>query len=128
MRARVSLTLALMLVAGGTALAGFKTNIPVVIDLELRNAQGALGTARNTTDALQYIGCTITTDDGWSLTECVARDAAGVTVSCINGVNTGMRDAALSINGDSFIYFQWDAIGQCTQLVVRNNSWHAPKK
>jgi hypothetical protein len=127
MKARVPLILG-FLVLGGTALAGHKVNSPVIVDLADRSAQGSLGSARNSTDTFQHIGCEVTSATWGHQVTCAARDAAGVTASCVNLVDDGMRDTVRAMNGDSYLVFRLDEIGQCTQITVRNRSELAPKK
>jgi hypothetical protein len=128
MRNRVVLGILLLGAMGVPALAGLKTANPVLIDATARTAQGAIGTVRNTGDAVQYLGCEVTAfgDGGW-ITSCYARNAAGTTVSCVNLTEPQLRDSARALNGDSWLLFQWDDAGQCTQIFSRNDSRFRPK-
>src|SRR5437868_10009234 len=61
--------------------AGLKFNTPVSVDAAARRGLGALGSARASADAIQYIYCYAV--HGVSASAfCVARDAASTTVSC----------------------------------------------
>lgn len=106
------------------AFAGLKYANPVMIDDPVEHsAGGAIGTVRNTADAVQYLGCDVTAfnDGGW-ITSCYARNAAGTLASCFDLVSPQLRDSARALNGDSFLFFMWDASGQCTQIFSRNDS------
>lgn len=105
-----------------TAFAGFKTGQQVVIADGDRFANGDIGYARNTGDSIQRIGCEVNGDVG----TCYARNRDGLSRSCYTSsakwVNT-MR----ALNGDSWLYFKWDAAGKCISIIVDNGSTSAPK-
>lgn len=117
------LAFSVALVASAAALAGFKTGQSVVISDSGQFANGDLGYVRNTPDSTEYIGCY-----NWSNTQayCFARDANGNSRSC----STTFADfvaVARSLNGDSYLYFQWDSNGQCVFVEVGTGSFTAPK-
>jgi hypothetical protein len=113
------------------AVAGFKQSAEVFISDPLTRAMGSLGSARNSADLTQYIGCTVYTFSNGSATmTCTARDSTAVTRSCStnNTMAPGMVEAARHITTDSYIFFKWGPGGECTELHITNNSYHAPKK
>jgi hypothetical protein len=77
----------LALVTSSTvASAGQTESVPVFVDYSLRTAMGNLGTARNSSDNQQFIGCelqSLATDDNIWVT-CEAQDARGNYVRCLS--------------------------------------------
>ena len=112
---------ALAAVASGTAWAGLKSNSTVFINTTTRIANGNLGAARNTADAVQYIGCYTNALTGSVSMVCYARDAAGVTVSC-NSTSANLLNVVHGLNGDSHLWFSWNTSGACTEVDVYNVS------
>jgi hypothetical protein len=111
----------------GTAWAGLKSNSPVYISTSGMYANGSLGSARNSSDALQYIGCYTRSDAmAASTLVCYARDSDGVAVSCSTTV-ASMIAVAQGLNSDSHLWFSWDSTGECNRLDVYNVSQTPPK-
>ncbi|MCP3143010.1 hypothetical protein [Pyxidicoccus xibeiensis] len=121
--AKLAMVLPLLALAPAVAQAGGKCTSPVTVDATNRWARGALGSARNSTDAIQNIYCTVYS---WGYAFCSARDSASVTGSCgtSDPVYVNMLQAMTS---DSYVYFGWDAAGTCTNLIVQNSSCLDPK-
>jgi hypothetical protein len=111
---------------GTGALAGSKSNPTVVVDTVVREAFGSLGSARNSADAVQYIGCTVVSSAASTSVSCTARNSAGTIGSCTS-TNATLVDAARNLDGDAYIYFSWDAGGSCTLLSVAKSSVYTPK-
>jgi hypothetical protein len=119
-----------MIGLSGLAFAGAKADGQVKIDLTNRSASGALGAARNSADAVQYIGCTVINSTTGASGYSVAMDAQGqggsnamCTISTPEMVNT-----ARSISESQNVKFAWDSSGKCTSLVVSNYSTYEPKR
>lgn len=130
MRTRILVAgLTLSLVLGGVAFAGFKEQWPVTIDNVRRTAMGSLGTARNSADANQAIGCGVHYDavNRKNNVNCSATDAAGHSAQCATQ-QAELIQIALGINGDSFVEFDWDTSGGCINITVINTSAHLPKQ
>jgi hypothetical protein len=109
------------------AFAGMRTIEQVKIADEQSWASGDLGYARSTNDTVQYIGCYIIgSGSGSSSGHCSARNAAGVTRKCSTNQPKWL-DIIASLNGDSNLYFRWNSEGQCTMIIVEQNSTLAPK-
>jgi hypothetical protein len=129
MRKRLALALALgfSLLAATPALAGFKwTNKAVTISGNTMN--GALGSAWNSTDYKQYIGCSITAYATSTSGVCWGSDASGTYRSC-STFSPSMIQTIGSIQADSFIQFSWDPSNNtCTSLVVHHTSYTEPKR
>jgi hypothetical protein len=104
--------------------AGGKTTYQVnIVDTGAKPfATGDLGYVRNTADPNQYIGCETTT----ILASCYAVNAAGLYKSC-STTDPAMIALVHSLNGDSNLYFSWNASGTCLVIRVRNDSLAAPK-
>jgi len=108
-----------------TASAGQKQAVAVTIwpGAFITVAYGSLGTARDSADLNQMIGCL---SQGSSAT-CWATNAAGTTVSC-STANAADLAAIHSMNGDSYLLFAWEnGTGNCEWVYVRNQSNYAPK-
>lgn len=124
---RASLVLVVGLMITGTAFAGLKTNIPVTVNTTSRFAAGAIGSARNSADAVQNIGCSLSaTPTSAARVFCFARNAANVYGSCSSS-DPKLVAAAQSINPDSYVYFAWDTTGACTFLSLYEVSYYPPK-
>ena len=117
-----------LLLAGTSAWAGLKKTTLVNIDTVARNAYGALGAARASSDTVQYIGCAVLTySTGNPSIVCNARNAAGTYVSCSSNAPS-MVQAATALADGSAINFSWDEAGKCTYLFVENSSEHGTKQ
>ena len=117
----------------GVALAGSKAPNPlyeVSVNTAQRQASGALGHARNSSDSNQYIGCsTLASSVGPTSGFCYASDAKNVYVGCaIPGAWSALIAQAQSIPSDGFISFTWDAGGNCTSIMSQTTSYLAPKQ
>ncbi|HEX8822994.1 MAG TPA: hypothetical protein VF794_23905 [Archangium sp.] len=130
----VSVVGALLLSTG--ALAGAKATSEVVINTTSNaptvTAMGSMGSARNSADATQYIGCQLSTNNvssGSVTVVCFAKNAAGQYVSCVT-TDPNYVNVAQSIQSDSYIRFNYDSsVGStCTYLLVVQNSYYAPKQ
>jgi hypothetical protein len=115
-------TVAVGILATASVMAGNRFAPVVFIDDGVRFASGSLGGAHNTADRVQLIGCTV----GPFITNCVARNSAGLTRSCFTS-DTVLIANARAINGSSILSFSWNANGQCTGITVENTSRVPPK-
>lgn len=109
-----------------TALAGLKINTTVTVNTVSRFASGALASARNSADAVQYIGCSVTDSAGAAFVTCSARSSAGAFAACTSS-DVGKVSAASSINSDSYVFFRYDSTGACTYLSVSTFSYYPTK-
>ena len=109
-----------------SAFAGLKLSYPVAVDSVSRYAYGSMGTARNSADAVQYIGCPITTyNTGGSYGICEGRNAANSARACTT-TNADMMAAIRMVSEASFIFFTWDTSNNCTMVSVVNWSYIEP--
>jgi hypothetical protein len=113
-----------------SAMAGKHSNVPVYIwgDSNSGGAWGALGSAYNSSDSNQFIGCQIDSAPGVSVVTCTARAYGGPTASC-RSTDAAIVATARAINSDSHIIFWWvEAGGNCRGLIVTNSSEYPPKR
>jgi hypothetical protein len=111
----------------GVAHAGKKTTVVVQVITGTRTALGSLGSARNSADGVQMIGCAVSANAGSAPTlSCSATDSAGTVGSCVSS-DQNLVQVLSSLQGDSWLKFTWDASGNCTFIQVQNNSTYAPK-
>jgi hypothetical protein len=125
-------TLAIVLaLSSSAAFAGMKASSPVEIvsSYSYSYAAGSLGTARNSGDKTQSIGCTIY---AWNLSApptvyCSATDATGRVFSCTTSGNVSLAQVVGSITATSKLYFQVqnDDPTHCSKISVMNYSQYA---
>ena len=123
---KLLLLVALVVVPAGVVTAGEKLSAPVVVNTVARTASGAMGTARNSADGNQMIGCQV--NSGTTFSEnvlCSARDAAGNFRSC-QSFNATLIQAATAISSNSQLFFAWDVNNACTSLSVTTFSRFEP--
>lgn len=106
-------TAVLACMTAGTARAGYDGNFQVVISDANRQAYGTLVGARHSPDNVQKLGCTIKADS----VLCFATNAAGAYRTCVS-TDPALMAVARSLNGDSYLWFVWDASGVCTSITV----------
>lgn len=107
--------------------AGLKTSDTVTIDSVNRTAFGAFGSVRNSSNAVEYMYCYAYHYASSSPTAvCAARNAAGVVLTCSSSV-ASIVAASDSLSGDSQLYFQADASGNCTFVRTLNSTQYPPK-
>jgi len=115
--------------AASAAWAGFKSTEVVYVSTTPRSqfAWGSLGSARSSSDSVQYIGCRAWS--GWSGSHayCFARDASGRAVSCFLVTESQYR-LFPSLNGDSELFFSVGPEGECSDFEVTNASDFEPKQ
>ncbi len=113
-------------VLAGPVSAGRKETWKVVVDTPNKVAYGSLGSARNSSDSVQSIGCSVFYDTANSRNQvsCQATTAAGVTAQC-GSQDPNLVQVALAIHSNSYVQFRWNA-GECTTIFVSNTSALAP--
>ena len=125
MRTRLGFVVGLVLLIGlvGSARAGSRSTRQVMVASGM--AQGSLGSARNSSDGIQYIGCQVY---GTSTVTayCFAEDSSYHYVSC-STTTPAMVQIAQSLNSDSVLYFSVNSSGACTYLIAQTSSDSAPK-
>ena len=128
--ATIGLGLMITLGLSVSALAGRKLTREVFISTTDNRATGTVGSARNSADNNQHIGCWINGGVAPTPTRayCWARDAAGTYSRLCFSEEPGIIAAAQSITEISFIQFTWDTAGVCQSLSVQNLSWNDPSE
>jgi len=110
-----------------TAWAGYRASSPVGVSTTSRFATGALGSARNSADSTQYIGCSLySTSTSEVRAYCYAVDSAGTAGNCVTS-DPHLVQIAAAVNGESYIMFQWDAAGNCIAIQRSELSFFPPK-
>jgi hypothetical protein len=114
-----------LLLPSTSAVAGVDS--PRFVIISGASASGSFGSARNSADSVQYMGCTVASDaSGVSGAVCFARDSASVTRSCTTSVPEQMA-IIRSLGSDSYLAFFWNSAGQCTSVSVYDGSNMQPK-
>jgi len=113
------------------AMGGLVQPFPVDVDLKNAIANGDMVSARNSSNATEFIGCGIrkVSDGAGGVFEfgfCQAEDKGGDRIAC-NTTDAGLLDAISSSNDFSFVTFGWDASNQCTRIGFSNQSFYLPK-
>ncbi|BAV98624.1 hypothetical protein bcgnr5380_61720 [Bacillus cereus] len=123
----VSVVVCAVVFSFSPAHAGFKQYVPIGVGTNY--AEGTVGSARNSADARQSIGCGIYATSGVATLSamCSAVDAAGSRVTCTTN-EAPLVSAAQSVKGDSYVHFMFDAAKKCTEIWVDNDSSYEPKK
>ncbi len=116
--------------AAGSALAGATNPQPVTIDLDERQAEGAMATARFAGNDVELIGCGVNYfSDGIGGTFvfgfCQAQDANEVYAACFTQ-NPDLIEAIQSISDFSFIRFNWDENDDCIRIGNSTQSLYLP--
>lgn len=111
----------------GRASAGNKSSEAVAINTAVRIAYGSVGSARNSADSIQWIGCSLAGYPTAVSASCSGSTATGITFTCIVPSTSKIVDVVKSIQGDSRIRIEWDAAGTCTRLDLSNDSRREPK-
>lgn len=134
MKFKVVLSAVMLFLVSVGAMAGYLQPAPVTITLNPDGsgfAQGDQLTARNDKSDTVFIGCGVRMYDngsggalsyGW----CQAGDASGVQVFC-STFNAGLLDGLKSVSDFSFVIFQFDADGNCTEIGNSTQSFYLPK-
>jgi hypothetical protein len=115
--------------AGIPASAGRRTPWPVTVDPVGRVAWGSIGSTRNSPDTISKLGCSVHYDavNRKNNVNCAAVDASSRSGQCATQ-QPELVQIALGIKGDSFLQFNWDASGTCTDIWVNNSSDMEPKQ
>ncbi len=112
---------------GSFAWAGYQVSVGVQVDAATRWAYGALGSARNSSNSTEYIGCRVTTYlSGSATVSCYARAPSNEYGSCSTSAMS-LVEAARAITSDSYVRFTWLSTGECASIEVYKNSFYEPK-
>lgn len=125
-RRMIGATVLAALAIGGLAFGGARSTWEVYVDTTSHYAQGSLGSARNSADSMQYIGCSAENDYIY----CSARNVSGTWVHC-DAYSSAMAATVRAIGSDGFVQFYWTpgspTSGTCSSVQVNHYSYLAPK-
>jgi hypothetical protein len=109
--------------------AGARSSFGVTVNTSTRSAQGHMGGAFNTTNTVEFIGCTIGTSASSNSIFCTARNSSGTQITCNVSAADHDRFAKVvaAIDSDSFLTMEWNTSNICTRLEVANHSFYVPK-
>jgi len=118
----------LLITTAGTALAGMKGSFTVSVNTSTMTATGSMGSARNSSDGQQYIGCQVSASSSSSsaTVSCFASDSTGKYAGCTSSTPAFVQ-AAQAIAADSWISFTYNSSSICTSLKVAAASYFPPK-
>ena len=110
----------------GTAWAGMKFVDQFYINTTYSYAYGSMGSARASTDSNQQIGCTTYNSGGTdNYGYCSARDPSGTYKQC-SWSGSQWTTTINAMTASSWIWFYWDANGNCTFITLQNDSSQLP--
>lgn len=116
------------LLGGTVALAGYNFPYPVSVTPTTHTVFGAFGSARNSDDAVQVLGCEVFVySTGAPRVTCYAGNARGVYASCTSS-DPDFVQAASAITTDSRVIFTWNESGTCTSLHFATTSMVEPRR
>lgn len=129
-----SLALCALVGWSSSAVAGQKLRSDVVItsSSQLVSVNGSIGSARNSPDLNQRIGCTLRANTVTSTVSgsCEATNAAGVRAFCITD-SPQLIEVIKSIAADSYISFGYvpspNSNPTCSQINIHTSSVYEPK-
>jgi hypothetical protein len=110
------------------AAAGYRSPYDAVwVDTATMWASGGLGTAYNTPDDVQYIGCNVTQyNDNTLSVSCFAQDLENHYTSCWSD-NPAFANTVYGMTADSRLDFLSSPDGTCRFVSVQNASFNVPK-
>ncbi|AGC46593.1 hypothetical protein MYSTI_05313 [Myxococcus stipitatus DSM 14675] len=126
MRSRQIAIATCCLLAGGLAIAGFKADAPVGLDIAGRSAYATMAGARNSPDGAQFMLCALQGTTSGLHGYCTVRDANGIQRRCTT-TNQHLLEVIKSIKDTSHIYFTWDENDTCTRIEATFSSVYGPK-
>jgi hypothetical protein len=108
------------------AVAGNTYQANVVVNTATSTASGTAYAARTAANTNERIDCSVNSySSGSSWASCIAVNSVGTFKQCTSSF-AGIVAAAQSIGDYSYIYFTWDASGNCTSLFVNTGSRFLP--
>src|SRR5687768_5909904 len=130
MRTRQLISIGVLALSSGVAMAGLVQSMPVAVTVNTDGsgtARGNMATARSSPNDVEYIGCGIRRhDDGAGGATasgfCQASDAEGVTGFC-SSENMALLDAIQGIADYSYVTFSWNSKGQCQFIGISTQSF-----
>jgi len=121
--ASVLLLVLALLPAGGAQAGSRNTRVGPVV-LSDTGASGVISTVRNSSNAFEYINCTIRSSGSAT---CIAFDAARRSRAC-NSTDAEMIRVIGTMRSDSYVSFTANSEGICTAVSVTTGSREEPKQ
>jgi hypothetical protein len=116
-------------ILSGTILshAGVKHSFPVQINTGLTgSAHGSVADARASTSDFEALACSQEASGGARYGSCTALSAKNEIAFCWTTDPAALATLS-TLQGDSFLFFEWDSRGNCTRVEVGNGSHFRPK-
>jgi len=127
---KIAILSAFLGLAATRAFAGYHSEYPVWVNTSMGWALGSMSSAAAAANTVEYIGCSLWSQEYLGTTtiqaSCIARNGAGVTLSCRTQAEP-MTRAVASITPYSHIEFQVDSGGICTVIRVTTSSYYNPR-
>jgi hypothetical protein len=120
------------LVTASTALAGQKGVPQFILTRNTDGSgsvQGQMASVRSSADTAGYLSATVynyQSGDGDRYGYVQVRDAGGAYGGCYT-YDAALLDVMARVQGDEFLYVQWDTYARCTMVMVGHGSQLAPK-
>jgi hypothetical protein len=127
----VTMIVAAGLLASSAAYAGAKWGYQVYVSPNSDGSGsfvGTLGSTRNTADSTSQMGCyyeNLPAPWGYKYASCYAYDGTH-SASC-GTTDPQQTDTISRLQGDAYLWVQYDASGNCTRVQIGSQSWAAPK-
>ena len=102
-------------------LAGYKDYSPVFVGEGY--AYGSVSNAYASTSVSEHIGCA---NNNEGFVQCSAQGSDPTRHAYCSSNKAVFQGVALSVRKSSYVYFEWDASGECTEIYVRNGSLYLP--
>jgi hypothetical protein len=96
------------------------------VTLSGSNIWGSMAAVR-AGSGVQQIGCESYFMLGSAFALCSAQTATGTFRSC-SASDSGRLANIRNLDSDSELQFSWDAVGNCLDIVINNNSYLGPKQ
>lgn len=127
MRKSSNILLGLFVLVGlcGSAFAGWKNN-SAQVSVSTSSASGSIGAARNSADNNQQLGCSSYNAGANNVYGyCFAINSTGTYKQCY-WQGTAWLNTINGINDNSYLWFNWDASGNCTFIYTNTDSANPP--
>lgn len=130
MKMRYLLSAAVLTLMTPIALAGFVQTVPVMVDFDIRFAQGDQLTARVSPNDVELIGCASRAiADGinplFEFALCHATDSAGAHITCFT-FDADLIHAVRAASAYAYIQFGWNENDECTRIGFSTQSIYLP--
>jgi hypothetical protein len=116
----------------GSALAGLKKGVasPYPVTILNGHAFGSLGSARNSSDSVQYVYMDIEGGPVGAAVTFFFKAADGTTHSCSSSSQSYpfLIQVATAMAGDSWVNVYWNSNNECYDIIIEHGSDSPPKQ